>query len=102
MTPIILSGGSGSRLWPLSRKLYPKQFLALTGEQTLFQQTLQRLSIEGMQPPVLVSNQEHRFIVQEQLALATSWLGLGSGEDVPADVALAPGTELPKPEGCWA
>jgi mannose-1-phosphate guanylyltransferase/mannose-6-phosphate isomerase len=67
MTPIILSGGSGSRLWPLSRKLYPKQFLALTGEQTLFQQTLQRLSIEGMQPPVLVSNQEHRFIVLEQM-----------------------------------
>ncbi|MGP0174381.1 mannose-1-phosphate guanylyltransferase/mannose-6-phosphate isomerase [Pseudomonas sp. NCHU5208] len=67
MTPIILSGGSGSRLWPLSRKLYPKQFLALTGEHTLFQQTLQRLSIEGMQPPVLVANQEHRFIVQEQL-----------------------------------
>ena len=67
MTPIILSGGSGSRLWPLSRKLYPKQFLALTGEQTLFQQTLQRLSFEGMQPPVLVANQEHRFIVLEQL-----------------------------------
>lgn len=67
MTPIILSGGSGSRLWPLSRKLYPKQFLALTGEQTLFQQTLQRLSIEGMQPPILVANQEHRFIVLEQL-----------------------------------
>jgi mannose-1-phosphate guanylyltransferase/mannose-6-phosphate isomerase len=67
MTPIILSGGSGSRLWPLSRKQYPKQFLALTGEKTLFQETLQRLSIEGMQPPVLVANQEHRFIVQEQL-----------------------------------
>ncbi|VXD02436.1 mannose-1-phosphate guanyltransferase [Pseudomonas sp. 8Z] len=67
MTPIILSGGSGSRLWPLSRKLYPKQFLALTGDKTLFQQTLQRLSIEGIQPPVLVANQEHRFIVQEQL-----------------------------------
>ncbi|WP_192979935.1 mannose-1-phosphate guanylyltransferase/mannose-6-phosphate isomerase [Pseudomonas sp. EggHat1] len=67
MTPIILSGGSGSRLWPLSRKLYPKQFLALTGEQTLFQQTLQRLSFDGMQPPVLVANQEHRFIVLEQL-----------------------------------
>lgn len=67
MTPIILSGGSGSRLWPLSRKLYPKQFLALTGEKTLFQETLQRLSIEGIQPPVLVANQEHRFIVQEQL-----------------------------------
>ncbi|ERI52807.1 mannose-1-phosphate guanylyltransferase [Pseudomonas sp. EGD-AK9] len=67
MTPIILSGGSGSRLWPLSRKQYPKQFLALTGEHTLFQQTLQRLSVEGMQPPVLVANLEHRFIVQEQL-----------------------------------
>lgn len=67
MTPIILSGGSGSRLWPLSRKLYPKQFLALTGEQTLFQQTLQRLAFDGMQPPLLVANQEHRFIVQEQL-----------------------------------
>ncbi|MFZ6047765.1 mannose-1-phosphate guanylyltransferase/mannose-6-phosphate isomerase [Pseudomonas sp. CR3202] len=67
MIPVILSGGSGSRLWPLSRKQYPKQFLALTGEQTLFQQTLQRLNFEGMQPAVLVANQDHRFIVQEQL-----------------------------------
>ncbi|WP_342246857.1 mannose-1-phosphate guanylyltransferase/mannose-6-phosphate isomerase [Pseudomonas sp. OTU5201] len=67
MIPVILSGGSGSRLWPLSRKQYPKQFLALTGEQTLFQQTLQRLDFEGMQPAVLVANQDHRFIVQEQL-----------------------------------
>lgn len=40
MIPVILSGGSGSRLWPLSRKSFPKQFLALTGEQTLFQQTV--------------------------------------------------------------
>ncbi|BAU72793.1 mannose-1-phosphate guanylyltransferase/mannose-6-phosphate isomerase [Metapseudomonas furukawaii] len=67
MIPVILSGGSGSRLWPLSRKQYPKQFLALTGEKTLFQQTLQRLDFEGMQPAVLVANQDHRFIVQEQL-----------------------------------
>lgn len=67
MIPVILSGGSGSRLWPLSRKQYPKQFLALTGEHTLFQQTLSRLVFEGMEPPVVVSNQEHRFIVQEQL-----------------------------------
>ncbi|WP_044871909.1 mannose-1-phosphate guanylyltransferase/mannose-6-phosphate isomerase [Pseudomonas sp. LFM046] len=67
MIPVILSGGSGSRLWPLSRKQYPKQFLALTGEKTLFQQTLQRLNFEGMQPAVLVANQDHRFIVQEQL-----------------------------------
>ena len=67
MIPVILSGGSGSRLWPLSRKQYPKQFLALTGDHTLFQQTLERLAFEGMEPPVVVSNQEHRFIVQEQL-----------------------------------
>ena len=68
MIPVILSGGSGSRLWPLSRKLFPKQFLALTSEQTLFQQTIERLAFEGMQPPLLVCNQEHRFIVKEQLA----------------------------------
>ncbi|MCY1519923.1 Alginate biosynthesis protein AlgA [compost metagenome] len=68
MIPVILSGGSGSRLWPLSRKLYPKQFLALVGEQTLFQQTLQRLAFEGMQKPIVVCNKEHRFIVNEQLA----------------------------------
>lgn len=67
MIPVILSGGSGSRLWPLSRKQYPKQFLALTGDHTLFQQTLERLVFEGMEPPMIVSNQEHRFIVQEQL-----------------------------------
>ncbi|MCP1623153.1 mannose-1-phosphate guanylyltransferase/mannose-6-phosphate isomerase [Pseudomonas nitroreducens] len=67
MIPVILSGGSGSRLWPLSRKQYPKQFLALTGDHTLFQQTLERLVFEGMEPPVVVSNLEHRFIVQEQL-----------------------------------
>ena len=68
MIPVILSGGSGSRLWPLSRKQFPKQFLALTGEHSLFQQTLQRLAFEGMQKPLIVCNSEHRFIVQEQLA----------------------------------
>ncbi|PSS56832.1 mannose-1-phosphate guanylyltransferase/mannose-6-phosphate isomerase [Pseudomonas sp. BBP2017] len=67
MIPVILSGGSGSRLWPLSRKQYPKQFLALTGEFSLFQQTLQRLAFEGMQSPLIVCNHEHRFIVNEQL-----------------------------------
>ncbi|AVI83451.1 mannose-1-phosphate guanylyltransferase/mannose-6-phosphate isomerase [Pseudomonas syringae pv. tomato] len=68
MIPVILSGGSGSRLWPLSRKQFPKQFLALTGEHTLFQQTLQRLGFEGMQEPIVVCNKDHRFIVNEQLA----------------------------------
>ncbi|TWW50949.1 mannose-1-phosphate guanylyltransferase/mannose-6-phosphate isomerase [Pseudomonas aeruginosa] len=67
MIPVILSGGSGSRLWPLSRKQYPKQFLALTGDDTLFQQTIKRLAFDGMQAPLLVCNKEHRFIVQEQL-----------------------------------
>ncbi|MBD8574894.1 mannose-1-phosphate guanylyltransferase/mannose-6-phosphate isomerase [Pseudomonas syringae] len=68
MIPVILSGGSGSRLWPLSRKQFPKQFLALTGEHTLFQQTLQRLAFDGMQAPIVVCNKDHRFIVNEQLS----------------------------------
>ncbi|MDF3932603.1 mannose-1-phosphate guanylyltransferase/mannose-6-phosphate isomerase [Pseudomonas citronellolis] len=68
MIPLILSGGSGSRLWPLSRKQHPKQFLALAGERTLFQQTVQRLAIDGVGRPLVVSNEEHRFIVSEQLA----------------------------------
>ncbi|WP_085707059.1 mannose-1-phosphate guanylyltransferase/mannose-6-phosphate isomerase [Pseudomonas sp. B35(2017)] len=68
MIPVILSGGSGSRLWPLSRKQFPKQFLALTGEHTLFQQTVERLVFDGMDTPIVVCNKEHRFIVNEQLA----------------------------------
>ncbi|MDN5676385.1 MAG: NTP transferase domain-containing protein, partial [Pseudomonas sp.] len=68
MIPVILSGGSGSRLWPLSRKQFPKQFLALTGEHTLFQQTIERLAFEGMDTPIVVCNKDHKFIVQEQLA----------------------------------
>jgi mannose-1-phosphate guanylyltransferase/mannose-6-phosphate isomerase len=68
MIPVILSGGSGSRLWPLSRKQFPKQFLALTGEHTLFQQTLERLVFEGMDTPIVVCNKDHRFIVNEQLS----------------------------------
>nr|WP_298145975.1 mannose-1-phosphate guanylyltransferase/mannose-6-phosphate isomerase [uncultured Pseudomonas sp.] len=68
MIPVILSGGSGSRLWPLSRKLYPKQFLTLSGSHTLFQQTLLRLNDEQMAAPIVVCNEEHRFIVGEQLA----------------------------------
>lgn len=68
MIPVILSGGSGSRLWPLSRKQFPKQFLALTGEHTLFQQTLERLVFDGMDAPIVVCNKDHRFIVNEQLA----------------------------------
>ena len=68
LLPVILSGGSGTRLWPLSRQLMPKQFLPLAGKQTMFQTTLQRLhGIPGLELPVVVCNEEHRFIVAEQL-----------------------------------
>lgn len=68
MIPVILSGGSGSRLWPRSRKAYPKQFLPLVDpEYTLIQQTLMRLSGLGHHPPIVVSNEDHRFMVAEQL-----------------------------------
>ncbi len=66
--PVILSGGSGTRLWPLSRQRMPKQFLALTGDKTLFQATLQRLNgIKDMTDPIVVCHEDHRFIVAEQL-----------------------------------
>ncbi len=66
--PVILSGGSGTRLWPLSREYYPKQLLALTGERTLLQETGHRLDgIENVLPPIVVCNEEHRFLVAEQL-----------------------------------
>lgn len=66
--PTILSGGSGTRLWPLSRQLYPKQLLPLAGKQTLLQQTILRLTgLEGLDLPLVVCNDEHRFLVAEQL-----------------------------------
>lgn len=68
MIPVIMSGGSGTRLWPLSRKNKPKQFLTLFGDTSLFQQTLTRLSgIAKLQSPIIVCNEEHRFMVAEQL-----------------------------------
>jgi mannose-1-phosphate guanylyltransferase len=67
ITPVIMAGGSGSRLWPLSRSLYPKQFLALTGELTMLQDTVQRLSNLEVNAPLVICNEEHRFIVAEQL-----------------------------------
>ena len=66
-TPVILSGGAGTRLWPLSRELYPKQLLALTGRHTLLQQTVLRLEGLAASAPVIVCNEVHRFLVAEQL-----------------------------------
>ncbi len=66
ITPIILSGGSGTRLWPISRSLHPKQFINLIGDKTLFQETILRLPSE-MLDPLIVCNEEHRFLAAEQL-----------------------------------
>ena len=70
--PVLLCGGSGTRLWPLSRKSYPKQFVPLVGRQTLFQDTAARLTGQGaglaFQRPVVLTNADFRFIVTEQLS----------------------------------
>lgn len=66
--PFILCGGSGTRLWPLSREAFPKQFHKLTGDASLFQQTSQRLNGDLFGQPTVLSSQQHRFIVAEQLA----------------------------------
>nr|WP_217355643.1 mannose-1-phosphate guanylyltransferase/mannose-6-phosphate isomerase [Ruegeria sp. HKCCA4008] len=83
ITPVLLCGGSGTRLWPLSRKSYPKQFAAITGEETLFQASARRLSGEGYGVPLVVTASDFRFIVTEQL--------LAAGID--------PGAILIEPEG---
>ncbi|WP_300497237.1 mannose-1-phosphate guanylyltransferase/mannose-6-phosphate isomerase [uncultured Methylophaga sp.] len=68
MIPVIISGGTGTRLWPLSRKNKPKQFLSLFGEYSLFQNTLSRLlGLQDIDSPLIVCNTEHRFMVAEQL-----------------------------------
>jgi mannose-1-phosphate guanylyltransferase/mannose-6-phosphate isomerase len=82
INPVILSGGSGTRLWPLSREHYPKQLLCLLGEQTLLQQTVSRLDGAGnVAAPLLVCNEEHRFLIAEQLRQ------MGKA---PADIILEP------------
>ncbi len=66
--PVVLTGGAGTRLWPMSREFYPKPLLPLMGEQSLLQDTVQRLAgMENLGAPVLVCNEEHRFLVAEQL-----------------------------------
>ncbi|TFH92984.1 mannose-1-phosphate guanylyltransferase/mannose-6-phosphate isomerase [Vibrio ouci] len=65
--PVIMAGGTGSRLWPLSRELYPKQFLTVEGEQSMLQQTVARLTGIECFNPLIICNEEHRFIAAEQL-----------------------------------
>ena len=88
VTPVILCGGSGTRLWPLSRTGFPKQFLCLTGNESLFQQAAQRLAALGndciqVAAPVIVSGEDHRFLASEQLR----------------EVDIALGTALLEPTG---
>lgn len=94
MIPVILSGGSGTRLWPLSRALYPKQFLPLLEERSLFQATVARLArFDNCEPPIVVCNHEHRFLVAEQLRLTDEAGGRillePQGRDTAPAVALA-------------
>ena len=72
VVPVIMAGGSGTRLWPLSRAGFPKQFLVLAGNTSLFQQAVARLqgladAEIAVQPPLVVGNEEHRFLVLDQL-----------------------------------
>src|SRR5574337_575796 len=68
LIPLILSGGSGTRLWPVSRRNLPKQFLALAGQGTLFQQTIARTrSLPQVAAPIVVASEDHRFLAADQL-----------------------------------
>ena len=83
ITPVILCGGSGTRLWPLSRKSYPKQFVPLAGDSTLFQGSALRMQGADYAAPVVITNSDFRFIVVEQLQ----------------EVGIDPGAILIEPEG---
>jgi mannose-1-phosphate guanylyltransferase / mannose-6-phosphate isomerase len=93
-TPVILCGGSGTRLWPLSRTGFPKQFLCLTGTDSLFQQAAQRLASLGndqiqMAAPLIVSGEDHRFLASEQLREAGIAMGKALLEPVGRNTAPA-------------
>ena len=92
--PVILCGGSGTRLWPLSRSGFPKQFLCLTGDDSLFQQAAKRLSVLGEQgnvvsAPIIICHEDHRFLAQEQLREADIVLGAALLEPVGRNTAPA-------------
>ena len=93
LLPLIMAGGSGSRLWPLSRELYPKQFLNLDGKFTMLQTTVQRLKGLPCLPPLVICNEEHRFLVAEQLReinqLANNIILEPAGRNTAPAIALA-------------
>ena len=94
VTPVILCGGSGTRLWPLSRAGFPKQFLSLTGNESLFQMAAQRLVALGaddiqIAKPLIVTGEEHRFLASEQLREAGIELGAALLEPVGRNTAPA-------------
>ncbi|MBN9558662.1 MAG: mannose-1-phosphate guanylyltransferase/mannose-6-phosphate isomerase [Alphaproteobacteria bacterium] len=75
--PVILSGGSGTRLWPMSRTALPKQLLTLRGQRTMIQETALRAQLPGATPPLLICNEGHRFLVAEQMrAISIAPLGI--------------------------
>src|SRR5258708_13812539 len=94
LVPVVLSGGAGTRLWPLSRELYPKQLLPLISARTMLQETLQRLTGLGAAAPIIVCNETHRFLVAEQLRVINTpaqAIGLEPAGRNPAPAtALAP------------
>lgn len=87
ITPVILCGGSGTRLWPLSRKSYPKQFVKLVGDTSLYQACAQRMTSTGTDlqftAPMVLTNSDFRFIVTEQLV----------------EIGIDPGPVLIEPQG---
>lgn len=103
LDPVILSGGAGTRLWPLSRELYPKQLLALVGARTMLQQTVQRLAGVEMNAPTVVCNEAHRFLVAEQLrAIACEPRAIvlePTGRNTAPAIALAAHAALAADEG---
>lgn len=92
IVPVIMAGGSGTRLWPLSRTAFPKQFLSLGGGSTLLQQSIERLSGLDTEQPLVICNEEHRFLVAEQmraLGMESQVLLEPAGRNTAPAVALA-------------
>lgn len=107
LIPVILSGGSGTRLWPLSRELYPKQLLPLVGKGTMLQETLARVAgVDDVGAPVVVCNENHRFLVAEQIleagvksqAIVLEPVGRNTAPAV-AVAAMAAVSDLPQNKG---